>query len=137
MMINRNYNPQTHTQQPSQFQADYVPVFTHVDALDYFEKMGLSRLLFSVKTGRLAGSQDLDDNFVYRVVGIHMGDMGSYLIEVDPDHPLAPKSDIVKWHGDWHIDKELAAQYREQQANIKKQYPNPLLRPGDVDKWEY
>ena len=135
MMINRNYNPQTHTQQPDKFKADYVPVFTHVDALDYFEKMGLSRLLFDVKTGRLA--HDLDDNFVYRVVGIHMGDMGTYLIEIDPDQPLAPKSDIVKWHGDWHIDKELAQKFDEYQTEIKKQYPNPLLRPVGVDKWEY
>lgn len=137
MMINRNYNTQTHTQTDSPVEIGYAPVFTNIDALEYFDKMRLPRLLFNIRTRTLANSNDLDDNFVYEVLGIHMGEMGSYLVEVDPKHPLAPKSDIVRWHGDWHIDKDLARKYKEYQAEIEKQYPNVVLRPADVDKWEY
>lgn len=137
MMINPKYNTQTHTQSPSKIQLDYAPVFTNIDALEYFDKMRLPRLLFNVKTGTHASSSNLDNRFVYAVVGIHMGEMGCYLIEVDPDRPLAPKSDIVRWHGEWYIDKDLAREYEEYQAEIERQYPNSLLRPCNVDKWEY
>lgn len=137
MMKNRNYNTQTHTQTLSPIEIGYAPVFTNVDAFEFFDKMRLPRLLFNVKTGTHASSSNLDKQFVYEVVGIHMGEMGGYLIEVDPDRPLAPKSDIVRWHGEWYIDKDLARKYEEYQAEIERQYPNPLLRPVDVDKWEY
>ena len=138
MMINRNYNTQTHTQTESPVEIGHAPVFTNIDALEFVDKMRLPRLLFNVKTGNLAHSRNLDNNqFVYEVVGIHMGEMGIYLIEIDPDRPLAPKSDVVRWHGDWYIDKDLARKYEEYQSEIKRQYPNPLLRPADVDKWEY
>ena len=137
MMINRNYNTQTHTQTDSPVEIGYAPVFTNVDALEFFDKMRLPRLLFNVKTGNVAHSGNLDDKFVYEVVGIHMGETGIYLIEVDPDRPLAPKTDVVRWHGDWHIDKDLSRKYDEYQAEIKRQYPSVVLRPADVDKWEY